>query len=239
MQKPYVIIHTHTSIDGKINFIDVPEFKTATRQYQEIALDPHKQQLNIQGYLNGRRTTDDNITDYRKPDLNPDALPVPEGDYIADVDASMYYVSIDPKGVLGWQTNSFEYGNVTSFVIEVITGKVSNAYKDFLRRMKISYIIAGDEELDKELMLHKLVTLFKMERIMIGGGGTLNWSFVYHGLVDEISIIMAPIANGSTEMPSLFMAQEPLSQIKPTSFKLLSVEALEDSTVWLRYKVNN
>ena len=144
MKKPYVIIHTHTSIDGKINFIDVPEFETATRQYQEIAMDPEKQRLNIQGYLNGRKTTDDNITFGRESELNPDAPLVPEGDFIADVDASMYYVSIDPSGRLGWETNSFYYGNVTSYVIEVLTKKASNAYKDFLRRMNISYIIAGE-----------------------------------------------------------------------------------------------
>lgn len=48
---------------------------------------------------------------------------------------------------------------------------------------------------------------------------------------------MAPIANGSTEMPTLFMAKEPISKIRPTSFELISVQALEDSTVWLRYKV--
>lgn len=45
MNKPYVIIHTHTSIDGNLDIMDLSEFKEASRQYQEIALDPEKQQF--------------------------------------------------------------------------------------------------------------------------------------------------------------------------------------------------
>lgn len=238
MQKPYVIIHTHTSLDGKIHAIDLPGFDAASRQYQELAFDPQKQFLNIQGYLNGRTTTDDNTTFYRKPNLDEDAAEVPEGDFIADANASMYYVSIDPSGKLGWETNIVDYGNVDSHVIEVITERVSNAYKAFLRRLNISYIIAGNDELDKELALHKLAALFNLERVFIGGGGTLNWSYLQSGLVDEVSIVMAPIADGS-DAQSLFDAKEPFSKAEPFSFSLIEVKPLEDDTVWLRYKVNN
>lgn len=69
MNKPYIIIHTHTSIDGNIDMMDLQEFKEASRQYQEISLDPEKQQFDIQGYLNGKTSTEDNITHYKKPQL--------------------------------------------------------------------------------------------------------------------------------------------------------------------------
>ncbi|MGY0620241.1 hypothetical protein [Lysobacter sp. A378] len=35
MDKPYVVIHTHTSIDGNRDIMDLPEFREASRQYQE------------------------------------------------------------------------------------------------------------------------------------------------------------------------------------------------------------
>jgi len=239
LKKPYVIIHTHTSLDGKINAMDLPEFRSASRQYQELALDPDKQVFNIQGYLNGRITTDDNTTHYRKPELNEEAALVPEGDFIAKDDASMYYISIDPSGKLGWQQNFVSYGNRDSHVIEVLTEQASEAYKDFLRQLNISYIIAGEETLDQALVLHKLASLFGMERVMIGGGGTLNWAYLQNGLVDEVSIVKAPIADGDPDMQTLFMAKKPLSIIQPISFSLIEVRQLEESTVWLRYKVNN
>lgn len=238
MIKPYIIIHTHTSIDGKINSMPLPEFQSASQQYQELALYPDKQIFDIQGYVNGRITTDDNTTHYHKPELNEQADLVPEGDFIAEPNASMYYVSIDPSGKLGWKQNYVDYGNRKSHVIEVLTEKASNAYKDFLRRFNISYIIAGREALDYEILLHKLATVFNMKKVMIGGGGTLNWAFLQNGYVDEVSIVMAPIADGNPAMQSLFMAREPLSVVQPTSFTLIEVKELKDSTVWLRYKTN-
>lgn len=239
MKKPFVIIHTHTSLDGKINSIDLPEFRSASRQYQELALTPGKQVLDIDGYLNGRMTAEDNVTFYRTPEVNEDAEPVPEGDFIAEPNAPMYYVSIDPTGRLAWQQNHFEYGGLSSHIISVLTAKASNAYKDFLRRLNISYIIAGEETLDNALVLHKLATVFGMQRVMIGGGGILNWSYLQSGLVDEVSIVMAAIADGSPNTQSLFLAKEPYSSAQPFSFTLIDAKPLEDSAVWLRYAVNN
>lgn len=238
MKKPYVIIHTHTSIDGKINFIDSPKFDAASRQYQEVSLYPDKRVYDIQGYLNGRISTDDNITNYEKPDIDKTAQEVPEGDFVANAQAPMYYVSIDPSGKLGWKQNFVDYGNVKSHVIEVLTERASNGYKDFLRRMDISYIIAGKDQLDNALVLDKLATLFNFKKLMIGGGGTINWAFLQGGLVDEVSLMVGPFANGNADMKSLFAAKEPLSKIEPITFTLIEAKAMEDSVVWLRYRVD-
>lgn len=70
----------------------------------------------------------------------------------------MYYISLDSSGILAWQKNYVDYGNVNSHVIEVLTNRANNAYKDFLRRMNISYFIAGEDKLDNALVLHKLAT---------------------------------------------------------------------------------
>lgn len=238
MEKPYVIIHTHTSIDGKINSIDSPKWKSTTRQYQELSLDPEKNVLNVDGYLNGRKTTDDNRSEKLEPDLNENTALVPEEDFVAIDNAPQYYVSIDSSGKLAWPDNEVEYGNVRSHIISVLTKRASNSYKDYLRRNNISYIIAGDETIDQELTLYKLKKLFGMDRIMIGGGGTLNWSFLQGGLVDEVSIVMGAFANGDFDMPGLFKAVEPYSEIEPITFSVKNVQVLEDDVVWLRYTVD-
>ena len=114
MQKPYVIIHTHISLDGRIHVVDSPKFETTSQQYQELALKPDTQVYDFDGYLNGRVTTDDNQTHYRAPELDEDAPTVPEGDFVATADAPMYYVSIDPSGRLAWQQNTVDYGGIHS-----------------------------------------------------------------------------------------------------------------------------
>lgn len=237
MKKPYVIIHTHTSLDGNLDIMDLPEFREASRHYQELALDPLKQQFGIQAYLNGKTTTEDNMTFYKKPILDKDADIVPAGDYVAIESAPMYYLSIDARGELAFEDNFSPYGGVNSHIIEVLTEQASNAYKHFLRKKKISYIIAGNQNIDYDLMLDKFYHLFDIKRMMVGGGGTLNWSFIQNGLVDEISLIMAPIANADPDGHRFFVAKEPYSQIKETAFKLASVEILEEDTVWIRYSV--
>lgn len=237
MDKPYIIIHTHTSIDGNLDIMDLPEFKEASRQYQELAITPGKQHFDIQGYLNGKTTTEDNMTHYKTPELDENAALVPEGDYVADPDAPMYYLSIDARGELAFEENFSSYGGINSHIVEVLTEQASNAYKNFLRKKKISYIIAGKDQIDYEIMLDKFYNLFGIERMMVGGGGTLNWSFVQNGLVDEISVILAPIGNGDPDGHRFFVAKEPYSQIKETAFELESVQALEHGTVWIRYSI--
>ncbi|ANE04336.1 dihydrofolate reductase family protein [Corynebacterium crudilactis] len=234
MNRPYVIIHTHTSVDGNIDIMDLPGFYAGSQHYQDLALTPGKKVLGIDAYLNGKTSTEDNITHYRTPELNADAVQVPEGDYFAVSNAAMYYISIDPRGELAFDTNTFGYGGVPTHFIEVLTDAASNAYKDFLRRKQISYIIAGEQQVDYALMLHKLHGL-GIKRLMVGGGGVINWSFLQNGLVDEVSSIIAPVANGDPNAHRFFTAREPYSTVQPVEFELTNVEVLGDSVVWLRY----
>ncbi|HIZ70994.1 MAG TPA: dihydrofolate reductase family protein [Candidatus Atopostipes pullistercoris] len=239
MDKPYIIIHTHTSIDGNIDIMDLFEFQEASRQYQELAINPEKQQFGIQGYLNGKTTTEDNMTHYKEPKLEKNAPLVPEGDYINNPDAPMYYLSIDARGELAFEENYSSYGGVNSHIVEVLTEQASNAYKHFLREKEISYIIAGKKEIDYEVMLDKFYHLFGIQKMMVGGGGTLNWSFIQNGLADEVSMILAPIANADPEGHRFFVAKEPYSTIQETAFQLKAVEELEHGTLWIRYAVKN
>lgn len=190
-----------------------------------------------QGWLSGRVTTDDNITFYKRPDLNENALTVPAGDYVA-TRAPMYYVSIDPSGHLGWESETLVYETTTAHVVEVLTGKASNAYKAFLRKLGISYIIAGEGTLDYAVALEKLKILFGIEVLMLGGGGVLNWSFIQAGMCDEISVVIAPCADGSTTTQTLFQVKEALSTDDPVGFTLKSADVLDGGAVWLRYLVN-
>lgn len=236
MAKPYVIIHTHISVDGKIHAVDIPAFETASQQYQELALVPETQLYNIDGYLNGRTTTDDNQTHYRTPTLNARAT-VPDGDFVADHDAQMYYVSIDPSGRLDWQYNVVDYGGVDAHVIEVLTEKVGAPYREFLRNQGISYIVAGETAFDGALALEKLHSIFGMQRVMVGGGGVLNWSMLDAGLVDEISLVVAPFADGDPTAPGLFTAVAGLSTPHAQSFRLIEARELRDSVLLVRYRV--
>ena len=128
MARPWIIIHTHTAIDGNINAIEAPGFKEGSQHYKDIAFTPGRQRLDIDAYLNGTVSTRDNVTGDKRPDVEENAAPVPPGDFIAERDAGMYYVSIDPRGELALEKNSFGYGGVRAHFIEVLTDAASNAF---------------------------------------------------------------------------------------------------------------
>ena len=238
MNRPYIFCHMLTSLDVKImgNYMSTPEGDAAGSVFYDLAFGKDRYYKH-QGWLSGRVTTDDNFTFYKKPDLDEDAEIVPEGDYVADFDENIHYVSIDPSGVLGWDKNYIIYQDTRAHVIEVLTNKASNSYKDLLRKLGISYIIAGDTTLDYEVLLEKLKKLFNIELLMLGGGGVLNWSFIQEGLCDEVSVVMAASSDGSTKTPTLFMEKEGLSDDKPVHFKLEDVKIMEGDSLWLRYKI--
>lgn len=238
MDRPTVFCHMMTSLDGKImgTYMDTPEGEKACNLFYQLAFGPEPY-YEHQGWLSGRITTDDNFTFYEKPVLDENAELVPEGDFIADADALMYYVSIDPSGKLGWKSNTLTYIDTKAHVIEVLTDKASNAYKAFLRKLNISYIITGHDTLDYELLMSKLKHSFNIKNLMLGGGGVLNWSFIQAGLCDEISIVMTSAADGSSNTPSLFETRGGLTNDKPVSFTLKHVNTI-DNCLWLRYTVN-
>lgn len=240
MERPYVFCHMEMSLDGKImgKWMGSEASHASAGCFYEIAFGEHPHYKH-QGWLSGRVTTDDNFTNYREPAIDPNAAPVPEGDYVADPDATMHYVSVDPSGRLGWESATLTYQTTSAHVVEVLTGRVSNAYRDLLRRLGISYIVCGENEIDFPVMLEKLRTLFGIETLMLGGGGVLNWSFIQQGLCDELSIVICATADGSTETPALFAQKDGLSTDEPVNFELMSAEPLRGGALWLRYRVKN
>ena len=68
----------------------------------------------------------------------------------------------------------------------------------------MSYIVAGKDRLDCQMAMEKLYRLFHIEKLLICGGGMVDWSFLRAGMVDELSLFLAPVSDGSQGTASLF-----------------------------------
>lgn len=237
MNRPYIVCHMMTALDGKITgpYMNTAAIKGPAQEYERTNAS-----YRPQAWLCGRVTTDENFTFYKKPALDENAPTVPQGDYVAVEGAGMYYVSVDASGRIGWASNTLKYEDrPAAHVIEVLTEKASNAYRAFLRRMEISYIVAGKNQLDCQLAAEKLKALFRIETLMLSGGGFVNWSFLQAGVVDELSLVIAPLADGENSTPTLFEQSGFLPKTAPVEFALKSVEKGLGDSVWLRYTVKN
>lgn len=232
MKRPYVICHMLSSLDGKINgpFMGTGSVSTLGAEYGKF-----RTKMNADAWLYGTTTTKE-FTDFRKPVLE-ESCEVPEGDYIADNQAELYYISVDADGEIGWESGTFSNkGRTPAHVIEVLTESTSPAYKDYLRKRGVSYIIAGEEGLDCKLAMEKLYGLFHIEKVLICGGGVVNWSFLQAGMIDELSLFLAPVTDGSSGAASLFTQALPSVKGKPVEFVLKDIEKIGDGGLHLTYK---
>lgn len=228
-----------TSLDGKImgKYLWIPETNTADDSFFAVAYGP-KAEYTFQAVIEGRTTVDDNITCYEKPPVDETAAPVPEGDFLAPgASLGRFFLAVDGSGLLAWKKNTADEGGITAHVVEVITERASNGYKDFLRKMGISYLICGKDHVDLPLLCRKVKTLLHVESMLLGGGAVLNWSFIQAGLVDEVSQVIAAAADGNPSTQTLFMAKPGITTDQPVVFQPLSVRIMKDNAVWIRWKV--
>ena len=58
-------------------------------------------------------------------------------------------------------------------------------------------------------------------------------------MCDEISVVIAPCADGSTKTQTLFQTKEGLSTDEPVGFTLKGADVLTGDAVWLRYLVKS
>lgn len=233
--RPYIVCHMMTALDGKITgpFMEASETKIVDKEYERTneSFHPH-------AWLCGRVTMEANFTRGHKPVLDENPSVYPRTDYVAKPNTEMYIVSVDPSGKLGWTQNYVDYmSRPSAHIIEVLTDKVSDAYIAYLRKYEISYIFAGDDSLNCTLAARKLKALFGIEVLMLSGGGFINWSFLQEDLVDELSIVIAPVTDGESNTVTLFEKAAYLPQKAPVAFSLKSVEPVKGDGVWLRYTV--
>ncbi|WP_068400763.1 dihydrofolate reductase family protein [Kribbia dieselivorans] len=239
MSRPRIICHMHSLLNGKVDGIaNVTSVGMRSQKlYFDLFLGENRFFTKHRGWISGTGTSRAILGGEPEVELPEPTEPVPAGDFITDPDARMHYFAVDRSGVLAWDRSTFTYLDVDAHIVELIPAAVSDAFKAHLRSVGVSYLIAGDKQLDMAEAVRKIGDLFDMEEIILGGGPTLNWSMIRQGLCDEISLVLMPTADGENDTNSLFEANEKFSAPAPIGFSLKHVEPLEDGSVWLRYDV--
>ena len=230
MNRPHIICHMVTSIDGKVTgeFLSRPECEKATDIYYELNREYNKNGAN--GFICGRVTMESSFTGGWYPDLIKYEPVENNDDFIPDNLSGFYAVSFDPKGKLGWKNNRIideDPGYGDAQIIEVLTEQVDRRYLAYLQEMEITYIFAGKTEIDVKIALEKLKTLMGINSILLEGGSIVNGYFERAGVIDELSLVVAPIVADTEDKP-LFM-DSTLSD-----FKLKEIKQYDD-VVWMNY----
>ncbi|MBP3871120.1 MAG: dihydrofolate reductase family protein [Faecalicoccus sp.] len=222
----FIVCHILTSLDGKISgdFFGSSSAMKAAGTYGQL-----RNHYDVDATLYGTTTmgefigTQDSILD----------TPFDHEDHIIKDDS--YVVAIDMQAKLHYTSGKFTRRGKTSQIIAVVSRQVSKKRLGQLRNLGVAYIVAGQKKLDASLAVKKLETLFGIQKMMIAGGGYIDWAFLKEDFIDELSIVMAPSVDGFKDTPSLFMKSEDDGIVK--DFELMNVEIAAENTMWLRYKV--
>ena len=220
------------SIDGKVtgDFLSAPACQAATDVYYELNREYNRKGAN--GFICGRVTMEGSFTGGWYPDLTKYPPVESKEDFIPDNLSGFYAVSFDPKGKLGWESNKItdeDPGYNNAQIIEVLTTQVDGRYLGCLRDMKIPYIFAGETEIDVETALEKLKNLMGINSILLEGGSIVNGYFERAGVIDELSLVVAPIVADAEDKP-LFMSGT------VSDFELKEIKQYANSVIWLNYK---
>ena len=79
-------------------------------------------------------------------------------------------------------------------------------YLEYLDSHGIDRIVAGDDRVDLRAALEELNRRFGVERIRVDSGGVLNGALLRAGLVNEVSLMIAPVLAGGESHVSVFRA---------------------------------
>ena len=113
------------------------------------------------------------------------------------------------------------------------TTKTDPAQIEMLHAGHVEVFIHAGERVNLEAMLETLIAN-DIHRVMVEGGGTLNFELIRRGLVDEITAYVAPVIFGGDKAPTL--ADGPgLPREATVHLKLTGIESWEDGGVILRY----
>ena len=228
--RPYIALHMLTSINGKItgDFLSSDTGNLLCEEYYRI-----NREYKSDGFICGRITIEGSFTGGRAPDLEG-LQPSSYEDYIV-ASHDYYAISIDPHGRLGWEDciiHDSDPGYDNAHVVEILTEDIDARYPTYLKNLGISYLFCGKDKIDAKLLLEKLSKNFKIKFLLLEGGGLTDTLFLEAGLIDEMSIVVAPIIESGENAIDLFSkASSPFVE-----YQLANTKTLKNGGLWLNYK---
>ncbi len=223
MEKPFIFINSAISLDGKLSTRERKQVKISNKEDLErvdslragadavmvgsntVAIDDPKLTVKSEALRNQRK-----------------AKGMPENP------AKVMVGSIKNIRVDG---DFLNYGNAEKIIFT--TEKEDIKKIEELRKKAKVYVLGKQKTNVKEMI--EILSGLGMKRIMVEGGGTLNYEMLEAGLVDEIYVAIGPMIFGGKDAPTLADGEGLLYE-KKINLEPIGTETLGDVYV-LKYKV--
>jgi 2,5-diamino-6-(ribosylamino)-4(3H)-pyrimidinone 5'-phosphate reductase len=120
-------------------------------------------------------------------------------------------------------------------VVIFTTSQTSISQLESLRTQGVEVYVHDSPRVDLNQMMETLGNI-GVSRLMVEGGGTINFELIKLGLVDELTIYIAPMIFGGEHAPTLASGLG-LTRDEAITLKLSNVETHEDGGIILFYKL--
>lgn len=222
MNKPYVICHMYTSIDGRIDGVYMEEVGC------NFSGEYYDQKIFKVGtsMASGRVTT----SMYKAIDSTIDLSNYKDEtdeDYI--VESENYNFVFDRMGKCFYDNNQYIYAEKVMNLAIIVSSKCDKKYLAYLKEMNISYLTADSIA----IALDKISRLFNVESLVLTGGAIINGGFMSEDLIDEISLIVAPYVEGNDEYKTSFSS---MTKFNNRKFLFTKANLLKDGGVEIIFK---
>ncbi len=224
---PDVILHTATSLDGRIT-----GFPADLELYYGLAA-----QWNPDAILFGSETVLAAVRDNPALEVPPEHEEMfrpPEG----TPDPRPLLIIADSRGkVRCW--DAIRQWPYMRDVLAFCSAATPQEYRSYLADRKIGVISAGENRIDFRAALTDLERQYGVHTVRVDSGGTLNSVLLQAGVVNEVSVLIHPFLAGGRPDPTIFdPAKAGFSNLQ-IPLEHLQTEILEQGIIWARYSVKN
>ena len=187
--KPYVILNAAMTLDGKIATATGSSNISGKKDLERV----HQIRKECDAIMVGIGTViaDDPRLTVHKIDANPEDNPirvVVDSKCRTPVDARI--TNSDAKTIIAG-ANEYKEDFMATDTYET------------LKKRGVKFFFSGNERVDLKALMNYLHEE-GIEKLMLEGGATLNFSMIKSGLIDEISICVAPMIVGGANAKTFF-----------------------------------
>jgi riboflavin biosynthesis pyrimidine reductase len=228
--KPHVICHMLGSLDGGLHPSRWTKSPDGGRAEWSSTYERIHGALQADAWLVGRVTMAEMSKAAAHPPVNIGTVARPY--HFAARSAGSYAVTVDPSGKV-----HFSKPDIGGDHVVVVLGRdVPDHHLAELAADGASYIVAPEAQPDLAGVLDVLARELGIRRLLLEGGAAINGAFLAAGLVDELSLLIAPALDGRMRTQH-FVENDSDVLADKIQLSLTSCEPLEHGLVHLRLAV--
>ncbi len=183
--RPYVIINSAMSIDGKIASVSMDSRLSSMQDIARV----HRLRSMVDAVMVGINTVkiDDPMLNVR---------------YVKGKKKSPLRVIVDSNATIADMNCKIMNTCNTIPTLIAVSEKASKDRINTIISKGAKVIIIGKDMVDLKGLLHELASM-NIKSVLVEGGGEVNWSLIKEGLLDELIVTVAPVILGGREAKTL------------------------------------